>query len=98
MKPNRPVPSAANSMKPGSTRSIASRSHPLISTIRHWPANRLVLFAMGIRIAITRWAHSLGTGGLAEASPDGPQVSQKLIEKSLLVQRNVVLSMEIAQS
>jgi len=71
-----------------------------VEQFSHGPAgwDGLVLFAVGIRIAITRWAHSLGTGGLAEASPDGPQISQKLIEKSLLVQRNVVLSMEIAQS
>jgi hypothetical protein len=32
-------PSSVNSMKPGSTRSMASRSHPLISTTRQRPAN-----------------------------------------------------------
>ena len=37
MKPNWPVPSSENSMKPGSTRSMASRSHASISTIRHRP-------------------------------------------------------------
>jgi hypothetical protein len=58
MKPNWPVPPALNSMRLGSTRSMASRSQPLIATIRHRPVIRALDF--GTPLAMRRQSSDLG--------------------------------------
>ncbi|MGH3877371.1 MAG: Mu transposase domain-containing protein [Actinophytocola sp.] len=52
-------------MKPGSTRSMASRSRPLISTIRHRPVNGTTDF--GTRLAMRRQRSHLE--GSARSTP-----------------------------
>jgi hypothetical protein len=77
MKPSWPLPFPPNSMKPGSTRSIASRSQPLISTIRHRPVNRTTDF--GRPLAMRRQRSHRGEDRFEAPSFDGETADRQRI-------------------
>ena len=96
MKPSWPVPSSANSMKPGSMRSMASRSHASISTIRHRPVKdvtgppTLLSPSRGVRVGTTGLPLS-ASSTVADAGACGCQRSADLVTCDRPSQRQSML-------